>query len=100
MNNNSLIKFLEEEGYKNICEINNTVVCTYDYLLTRGIIVGPTFTDVGRRYCYSDRTEADLALKKWKESFIDIHPPGNWVKLKGYLNGEYVDMLNPNWTTR
>lgn len=48
------------------------------------------------RYCYENRSEAVVVLEQYND--LSQHPPGNWVKHKGYHNGRWVDDLNPNWS--
>ena len=90
----SLIAFLEGGRYFNFKVVQGKLCANYDYLTTRGIVVGLTEISYGHRYCYQNFEEATTALLNWEsEDFA----PGNWIKLKGHKDGKALDLFNPNW---
>lgn len=93
--NEKMKAFLESQGYRNLSVVKGVLVGTQDYLTTRAIEVGITEHAPGRRYCFQDRAEADVALATYTDP--DKHPNGAWIKLKGRYRGEWVDAMNPAW---
>lgn len=89
-----LKQFLLENGYTEIRYIGGVCVGLMDFAFTTGIVVGLTEDSYEHRYCYSNRAEALDALRVWND--INTRPSGKWIKLKGRVNGEVVDMRNPN----
>lgn len=90
---------LAENSFIDATEIQGVVVAKMDYLTTRGICVGLDETSTRLRYCYQDRAEANRAFIEWvAKGDPDQHPPGNWIKMKGKYQGQWVDDLNPNWS--
>lgn len=87
--------WLHRNGYTHIRRINGVVVGLHDYLTTRAIVVDIKYDSPGRRYCYQDREAANQALAIWDGI---QHPSGNWIKLKGLWQGQFVDFLNPQWS--
>lgn len=49
-----------------------------------------------RRYCYPHPDAAFRALIDYTD--INEHPTGQWIKCKGKMNGQMIDLLNPNWS--
>lgn len=93
----SLKNFLEENKYFELCEIGDNVVGLHKYFTTLGLVVGLTLISYERRYCYQDPAEAYLALEHYKKNPKLVHPSGNWIKVKGRMNGKILDDMNPNW---
>ncbi len=60
--------------------------------VTYGLFVDLHDMGYERRYCYETLEEAVAGLNGWGDT---LHPPGPWIKCKGRLGGQYVDMLNP-----
>ena len=76
MADKKLIEYLESEGYENIRELSDgRIICTFDFLFTRAIIVDATWDGYGDRYCYPDREEAAREIRKWDGKG---DPGGNW----------------------
>lgn len=94
-----LLRFLQDNGYRDVRAIpgvDGMVLCgLQDYLTTRAIVVGLGWGGYERRYCYAERSAADAAIAEYHD--CTGHPVGPWIKLKGVLNGECVDVLNPLW---
>lgn len=89
-----LNKFLEEQGYTDLIELNGELCGIMKFLFTTGLIVGLTRYGYRVRFCYEFTNEARVALERWD----GVHyPPGNWIKAKGTDEyGQYIDELNPN----
>jgi hypothetical protein len=52
-----LKKFLEEQGYFNVRILQDGLVCNFDMLFTRALVIDPDFGGMpGGRVCYEDRT--------------------------------------------
>jgi len=88
-----LIAWLKLNGYYNITEINGVICGLYDYFTTCGLVVDLSTDTYERRYCYATKEEAITALMDWDG--LD-HPSGNWIKVKGRMNGLPIDDINPN----
>lgn len=86
---------LTANGYENLKIIEGKIVGTMDYMTTRGLVVGLDQYSYEHRYCYQNRSEATKALSEYSD--LKEQPTGNWIKLKGRLNGVSVDELNPKW---
>lgn len=92
------LKELTEFGYSNFKEIpGKGICCLQNFIFTTGLMVNITKDNYQKRYCYEDFDEALSALDNFNEK--DIHPQGNWIKLKGFdiIDGKLcpVDLLNP-----
>jgi hypothetical protein len=87
--------FLTKNGYTNLKIISGLICGLHDYVTTRAIVVGLNADSYERRYCYQNRDEANAAFSDFKNT--DVHPRGNWIKLKGVYKGKAVDLLNPEW---
>lgn len=60
------------------------------FAFTAGILVGIGRTGYSRRYCYETLLEANSALLDWQADG-GYHPKGNWLKVKGVMNGFSLD---------
>lgn len=92
-NQNPVIVFLADQGYKDFRIVQGKLCATLEYMTIRGICVGLTMDSLEHRYCYQNRQEASTALLAWKD---EEFAPGNLIKLKGTKDGKHVDLLNPN----
>lgn len=82
---------IAENGYYNIRVIEGKGVCGINrFMFTYGLVVNLDATGYSDRYCYHTEGEATEALSAWDGTG---HPPGNWIKHKGYK----VDETNPNY---
>jgi hypothetical protein len=78
---NTLEKFLTENGYENLKEIPGRGICGITrFAFTTGLIIGLEDWGYFGRYCYDSRKEAEDALSQW-DGIGD--PPGEWIKYKG-----------------
>jgi len=82
----------KENNYTHLRNINGAWCALHQFMFTTGLIV-----DIGKwayvkRYCYEHSADAAAALAEWDGN---DHPSGPWIKCKGTINGEYVDLLNP-----
>lgn len=91
-----MIKWALGLGYSEPRVIKGVICCTIDMLTTRALIVGMDHIGPKRRYCYGDRREASAALHAYTDP--EEHPTGNWIKLKGFYRGQWVDDINPEWS--
>lgn len=91
-----LIAFLAPQGYTDMRMVGDKMCGLMDYVTTRGICVGLTTMEVGCRFCFQNRNEANRAFAEYTDS--TVYPSGNWIKAKGWFNGEHKDDLNPNWS--
>jgi hypothetical protein len=89
-----LLARLGEIGYRNVVKINNKWCGIYRFAYTWGLVVGADAFGYERRYCYKKEGEALENLLIWDGVG---HPSGNWLKCKGVLNGESIDLINPNY---
>lgn len=74
-------------------QIGGKVVCISPFAFTYGLVVGVDVWGHERRYCYEHREDAQAALETYTDP--TVHPDGPWIKCKGSLEGQPVDMLNP-----
>jgi hypothetical protein len=95
MNRILLETWLCTQGYKEMRWIDETLCGLHEYAYTCGIVVGLSVDTYERRYCYQDRAEAAKELLRWDGNG---HPPGNWIKVKGRMNGIYLDEFNPHFS--
>ena len=90
-----LARFLTELGYQNLCYIQGQLCGTTQYVLTATLAVGLSEKYVYRRYCYPDSADAYKALVLYTD--INQHPSGNWMKVKGFMNDQFIEEFNPEW---
>lgn len=83
-----LLKFLEQQGYTDLREVNGVLCGLQQMNFTYGLIVKLTWFGYSHRYCYEHKEDALEALNSWDGSG---HPAGPWIKMKGLG----VDLLNP-----
>jgi hypothetical protein len=89
---NALEEFLLANCYENLRTINGVLCGTQKFVFTTGLVVGLDAAGYERRYCYEHGPDALAALEAWDGTG---HPPGPWIKCKGWLNGSFVDLSNP-----
>ena len=90
------LRALGEGNYSNLCVIAGKVCGLGRYMFTTGILVGMTTdTPYERRYCYEQARDAFDALLAWDGTG---HPGGPWIKVKGQMNGRWLDELGPGAT--
>ena len=82
---------LEGLGYTDLRLISGKMCGLYRFMFTTGLMVGLDAAGYERRYCFESREDALAALEAWDG---EGHPSGPWIKLKGMLNGEPVDLSN------
>lgn len=86
---NELLSSLQSEGYFDICEIPGKGICAlFRFAFTTGLVYGMTRWEYVGRYCFETKEQAKISLKYWDGQG---HPPGLWIKHKGYG----IDELNP-----
>ncbi len=90
---NALDTFLRSNGYSEIRRIDGVRCGLQPYLYTTGLMVGLTWEGYERRYCYESAEDAAEALAAWDGRG---HPAGAWIKVKGFVQGEPIDLLNPS----
>lgn len=83
-------------GFENPRMVAGVLCATQDYIATRAVVVGCHPQGFERRYCYENRAQAFAALAAYKDP--RCHPPGQWIKVKGYFRGKPIDALNPRWS--
>lgn len=64
--------FLEKNGYYNVRILPDGIVCTFDFIFTRAVIINPNWTGYEKRYCYEKR---ELAVKMCDEMQSVDDPP-------------------------
>lgn len=79
-------------GYTDLRQIDGKQCGLLGFMFTTGLMVGLDSEGYERRYCYEHQEDALAALAVWDGTG---HPSGPWIKLKGMLGGERVDLLNP-----
>ena len=84
----------EKQGYSHLREINGVICGILPFFSTVGIVVG--LSDIGyvRRYCYKYYWDALDALAT--ATTTDEHFSGPWLKCKGRMGTELLDLWNPN----
>lgn len=86
------ISFLEDMGYFDIKIIGDQYCALANFAFTVGLVVDLKENGYGRRYCYENYLDAKTDLNEWDG---DDHPSGPWLKCKGFMNGEALDIGNP-----
>ena len=88
-------KQLEVHGYENIRQLEDgRWIGTYKLMFTTGLFVGLDDIGYACRYCFEDYDDACESVKQWNGRG---HPPGNWIKRKGGIEGDYS---NPNYKSK
>lgn len=83
---------LQQLGYTDLRPIAGNMCGLFRFMFTTGLMVGLDAAGYERRYCYERHEDALAALISWDGKG---HPSGPWIKLKGVLGGERVDIINP-----
>ena len=89
----ALLTFLRSNGYSEFRRFDGLCCGLQSFLYTTGLTVGLTWEGYERRYCYESAEDAAAALAAWDGRG---HPAGAWIKVKGFLQGEPIDLLNPS----
>ena|ERR1700691_2113735 len=77
----SFIRWLESQGYRNITEVPGRGICAlYGFVFTTGLCINISAVGYGGRYCYTTFQHAAEGLKAWNG---EGDPPGKWIKFKG-----------------
>ena len=75
MESKSLIEFLLEQGYENVCALEDgTVVGTLELMFTTAICIDLNWQSWDKRFCFKDREMAITELSKLKTG--DDEPTG------------------------
>lgn len=77
--------------------INGKICGLQPFLFTWGLVVNLRVVGDGEfydhRYCFEHFEDALESLNAWDGNGL---APGQWIKLKGVVDGRGTDMLNPN----
>lgn len=91
---------LSRLGYQNLKRMPDGTVCgLLPFLFTTGLAVNVSIKTqfYDHRFCFENSHEASQSLEAWSGQG---YPSGPWIKLKGIMDGEYVDKLNPEITEK
>ena len=93
----ALLARLRSQGYDEFRYRKEKLCAIHSFIHTTAIVVGLSDLAYEHRYCFEHRNDAILALRRWK---VERHPPGLWTKVKGLLDSEPIDVLNPGFMTK
>jgi len=80
---------VDQDAYTDLVRKGARGICGLQmFMFTTGLVAGLTPFGYDRRYCYEHAHEARAVLVAWDGVG---HPPGPWIKCKGYG----IDLLNP-----
>lgn len=75
--------------------IQGKLCALHVFYTTVGICIDIDTCMTKLRYCYPDMIEAIEAMDKLTD--LTVHATGNWIKIKGIFNGQFVDDFNPEF---
>lgn len=89
--NPKLYKFLTEQGYTNLVEIEGRGICgLFRFIYTTGLVYGLTEDDYVGRYCFHSNSDAVKSLISWN-GIGD--PSGPWMKHKGEVEYRNLKLI-------
>lgn len=88
--------FLDSEGYYMLRLIDGKICGLHNYMTTTGLCIGLNEQGLGRRYCFQNPAEAVIVMTELTTTAE--HVSGNWIKVKGTFNGQFIDAFNSKWT--
>jgi len=77
----ALIKFLESQGYWNIRELPDGIVCNAKMIFTTALLIDVTEHCYDHRYCFEKQADAEAACLAMNS--IDDEVQKTYVKRKG-----------------
>lgn len=75
--------------------IDGQLCALHQYAYTVGLLVDVGEYGYERRYCFENWPDAIIAITDYEN--VAEHAPGPWIKCKGRMNGEPIDLLNPEF---
>jgi len=72
--------FLEKNGYYNIRILPDGMVCNFDFIFTRAVVINPNWQSYEKRYCYENRALASKMCLEMQS--VDDEPLPGYTAIK------------------